>query len=69
MINKAEFVTLLEVERKGVAFYSSFYDQLPDSPVRDKIRAIRDDEAKHVRIAERMLAIVENALSGVDKAE
>ena len=69
MIDKAEFQKILEMEREALSLYSSFYDQLPDSPIREKIREIRDDEEKHVRIAEKMLSIVGDALGGVSRAE
>ena len=62
MIDRNEFKKILDMERSAENFYSNICKQLPDSPVRDKILEIRDDEAKHVRIAEKMLSIVESAL-------
>jgi rubrerythrin len=63
VINKAEFEKILEMEREALSLYSTLFDQLPDSPIKEKVREIRDDEAKHVRIAKKMLSIVEGAFA------
>lgn len=58
MITKAEFEKVLDVESEGLKFYNNVLSQLKESPVKDKIREIRNDEEKHVRIAERMLELI-----------
>jgi len=62
MINRAEFKKILDMEEEAFSLYSALYAQIPDSPIREKLKEIRDDEKKHVEIAKKMLEIVDRVL-------
>ena len=59
MISKAEFEKILEVEQRAVEHYTKILDQVQDIQVREKIEAIRQDEIEHVRLAQRLLELID----------
>ena len=54
-----QFQSLLEKERQAACTYASLADKVSDPQLRAKIEQLCHDKEKHVRLAERLLEIVE----------
>jgi len=58
MLSKAEFEALLRIETQARDFYNGILDKIGDGEVRDMIQSIRNDEEKHMEIAQRLIDLV-----------
>lgn len=61
MISVAEMKKIRTLEVKAFDFYERILSGITNERIVEIIREIRDDEARHIQIAERLVAIVEAA--------
>jgi len=53
-----QFKTILEHEQRAKKFYDHYIDQVEDEDLKAQFIAIRDDEVKHIKIAETLIGYV-----------
>lgn len=53
-----EFRNILSYEERAKNFYDHYISQVEDEKVREQLISIRDDEIKHVGIAEKLIKFV-----------
>ncbi len=59
MTSKADFEKILGLEIQARDHYQKLVEQITRENVRDKIAEIRDDEERHIKIAERLLELIQ----------
>ena len=50
-----EFRKILDHEKRARHFYDHYIDQVDDKKIKNILAGIRDDEIRHVRIAEELI--------------
>jgi rubrerythrin len=50
-----EFREILASEERAKHFYDHYIDQLDDEEIRNKLISIRDDEIRHIKIAQKLI--------------
>jgi len=58
MISNAEFEALLKLETKARDFYDDMLTRITNPVVREKIESIRNDEVRHMKMAQRILDLI-----------
>lgn len=58
MITREEFDSILKLEITARNHYDNILSQTTDQTVRRNIEIIRDDEIRHIKIAEKMIKII-----------
>jgi rubrerythrin len=58
MISKEDFEDLLKIEIRARDYYNALLEEVADERVRKNIEEIRDDEIRHMELAERILQII-----------
>lgn len=58
MFSKADLEKILELEKKALGHYNDILSLVSDERVVKDLTVIRNDEIKHVQIAERILELV-----------
>ncbi len=53
-----QFKTILEHEQRARHFYDHYIDQIEAENLKAQFSAIRDDEIKHIKIAETLIGFV-----------
>jgi rubrerythrin len=53
-----EFTELLKYEERARDFYKNHVDQIDDEDIKKELIAIRDDEEMHIRLVNRLIALV-----------
>ena len=58
MISKEDFENLLKIETKARDFYDELLKDIRNETVRRNIESIRDDEIRHMKLAQRLIDII-----------
>ena len=53
-----EFKEILSYEERAKHFYDHYIDQVDDEDIKKQLTAIRDDEAAHIKIAQKLIEYV-----------
>jgi hypothetical protein len=55
---RKEFKKILILEKRAKVFYDHYVDLVNDKDIRERLAAIRDDEVRHIEIAQKLVDYV-----------
>jgi len=55
---RKEFEKILVLEKRAKVFYDHYVDQVKDEGIKEQLVSIRDDEVRHIEIAQKLVDYV-----------